>query len=115
MCGPPAGQAAPEIPRLAPGATAVPLSSAQQRLNFLDQLRPGGTEYLMPAVWRLSGELDRSALELALGDLVRRHPQLRTRFPSRGGVAFQEELPRPGSRRSGWTCPGSRRPPGSGP
>ncbi|MFJ1751917.1 amino acid adenylation domain-containing protein [Kitasatospora sp. NPDC088134] len=88
-----AGQVAPEIPRLAPGATAVPLSSAQQRLNFLDQLQPGSTEYLMPAVWRLSGELDRSALELALGDLVQRHPQLRTRFPSRGGVAFQEELP----------------------
>ncbi|MBC3840452.1 hypothetical protein GXW82_10100 [Streptacidiphilus sp. 4-A2] len=88
-----AGQAAPEIPRLAPGATEVPLSSAQQRLNFLDQLQPGSTEYLMPAVWRMSGELDRSALELALGDLVRRHPQLRTRFPSRGGVAFQEELP----------------------
>ena len=89
----PTGQAAPEIPRLAPGETAAPLSSAQRRLNFLDQLRPGGTEYLMPAVWRLSGELDRAALELALGDLVQRHPQLRTRFPSRGGVAFQEELP----------------------
>jgi amino acid adenylation domain-containing protein len=89
------GGAAPpaEIPRRSPLPAEVPLSPAQQRLYFLDRLRPGSGEYLMPVAWRLAGPLDADALERALGDLVERHDQLRTRFPARAGRARQETLP----------------------
>ncbi|MGH3381788.1 MAG: amino acid adenylation domain-containing protein, partial [Actinoallomurus sp.] len=83
----------PEIPRLSPRPAEVPLSPAQQRLYFLDQLNPGSGEYLLPVAWRLAGPLDAAALERALGDLVERHDQLRTRFPARAGEPFQETLP----------------------
>ncbi len=88
-----AAQRSPGIPRLAPRPAEVPLSPAQRRLYFLDQLAPGSAEYLMPAAWRLAGRLDADALERAIDDLVRRHDQLRTRFPSREGVPFQQTLP----------------------
>src|SRR4051812_45761515 len=58
----------------------LPLSFAQQRLWFLDQLEPGGNEYLIRVALRLSGELDVAALEEALSGLVARHEVLRTRF-----------------------------------
>ncbi len=81
------------IPRLSPRPAEVPLSPAQQRLYFLDQLDVGSTEYLMPTAWRLAGPLDPDALDLAIGDLAERHDQLRTRFPTREGVPYQETLP----------------------
>ncbi|WP_370218919.1 amino acid adenylation domain-containing protein [Kitasatospora sp. GAS1066B] len=58
----------------------LPLSFAQQRLWFLDQLEPGGAEYLMPCALRITGTLDLDALEAALSGLVTRHEVLRTRF-----------------------------------
>ncbi len=84
---------ADRIPRRSPRPEPIPLSPAQQRLYFLDRLAPGGTEYLMPAAWRLTGGLDDGALRAALGDLVRRHEQLRTCFPDLHGVAAQQVLP----------------------
>ena len=59
---------------------AFPLSFAQQRLWFLDQLAPGMTAYIMPASLRLSGPLDVAALERSLGAVIERHAILRTTF-----------------------------------
>ncbi|HEX5748967.1 MAG TPA: amino acid adenylation domain-containing protein [Archangium sp.] len=59
---------------------ALPLSFAQQRLWFLDQLQPGNSFYNVPTAVRLEGELDVVALEKSLTELVRRHESLRTTF-----------------------------------
>ena len=57
-----------------------PLSFAQQRLWFLDQLDPGSPVYLMSATVRFSGPLDIKLLKLSLDEVVRRHEVLRTSF-----------------------------------
>lgn len=71
-----AGRGIPVAPRDEP----LPLSFAQRRMWVLDQLRPGGTEYLLPMVFRLRGELSAATMENALTELVRRHAILRTRY-----------------------------------
>src|SRR5437660_9418596 len=68
----------------------LPLSFAQQRLWFLDRLRPEGGEYNTALGLRLRGRLDRGALEWALGEVVGRHEVLRTVFPEREGRPRQE-------------------------
>ncbi|MFC6091036.1 non-ribosomal peptide synthase/polyketide synthase [Saccharothrix lopnurensis] len=78
------------IPRT--GATP-PLSFAQQRLWFLDQFQPGGTEYVTPLAVRLRGGLDVPRLERALTALVARHDQLRTAFPAVDGLPVAEVHP----------------------
>src|SRR6266540_3029728 len=61
----------------------LPLSFAQQRLWFIDQLELGGAIYNVPTALRVRGELRRELLESALGEVVRRHESLRTRFEIR--------------------------------
>ena len=51
----------------------LPLSYAQQRFWFLDQLAPGESFYNVPARWRLRGVLNIPALEAALNEIVARH------------------------------------------
>ncbi len=67
----------------------LPLSFAQQRLWYLDQLEPGSAAYTMATALRLRGELSHAALRRSLGDLVRRHEVLRTTFPAPGGKPVQ--------------------------
>ncbi|SFX77633.1 amino acid adenylation domain-containing protein [Streptomyces atratus] len=68
-----------DIP-VAPRNGSLPLSFAQRRLWVLDQLRPGGTEYLVPLVFRLTGPAAEADIRGALNELVRRQEILRTRY-----------------------------------
>ncbi|WP_186032300.1 non-ribosomal peptide synthetase, partial [Burkholderia gladioli] len=80
------------LPPLVPvdRGAALPLSFAQQRLWFLDQLEPSSAFYTIPAAVRLHGALDVDALRATLDEVVRRHESLRTRFVTRDGVAVQD-------------------------
>ncbi|MBI5301746.1 MAG: amino acid adenylation domain-containing protein [Chloroflexi bacterium] len=71
----------------------LPLSFAQQRLWFLDQLEPNNPLYNIAAAVRLKGSLDVGALEHALNEIVRRHESLRTTFPVVNGQPSQVIAP----------------------
>src|SRR5262245_14941912 len=73
------GPTAPPITRISRDRP-LPLSFAQQRLWFLDQLSPGQSYYNVPAALRLSGRLVYSALANGLAEVVRRQEILRTSF-----------------------------------
>jgi acyl carrier protein len=77
-----------EITR-APRGGELPLSFAQQRLWFVEQLEPGGAAYNVPAAFSLRGRLSAPALGQALGEVARRHEALRTTFEAEGGRARQ--------------------------
>jgi amino acid adenylation domain-containing protein/non-ribosomal peptide synthase protein (TIGR01720 family) len=68
------------------GLRSAPLSFAQARLWFLDQLEPGSTAYNMPAALRVSGKLDVDSLKRALDEVCRRHEVLRTVFAAGDGA-----------------------------
>ncbi|MGF1488110.1 MAG: amino acid adenylation domain-containing protein, partial [Prochloraceae cyanobacterium] len=59
---------------------ALPLSWAQERLWFLNQLEGSSGTYNMPGAIRIEGDLDLNALKLALSEIVSRHEILRTSF-----------------------------------
>ena len=71
--------APPPIRRMAKHQ-ASPLSFAQERLWFLEQLEPGSFAYNICRTARLTGSLNREVLEASLNEIVRRHEVLRTRF-----------------------------------
>ena len=81
-----------EAPRLAPAPREgeLPLSFAQQRLWFLDQLEPGAVSYNVGAAVRLAGALDAEALRRSLREVVSRHEALRTTFVQTDGRPRQQ-------------------------
>jgi amino acid adenylation domain-containing protein len=85
----------PQLPPVVPVGREgpLPLSFAQERLWFLDRLQPHGAAYTVATGWRLSGALDVSALERALGEIVRRHEALRTTFRETDGAPVQVVAP----------------------
>ncbi len=95
------------IPRRPGDRGRAPLSFAQQRLWFLDQLEPGNPVYNIPEALRLDGPLDLGALAATLAALVARHETLRTRYvvPARPAAG----LP-PGQEAAAAAGPRSRAP-----
>ena len=72
----------------------IPLSFAQQRLWFLEQLEGGrSAAYNMPAALRVSGSLHINAFEQSLIAMVQRHETLRTTFPTLNGMPTQKIQP----------------------
>jgi amino acid adenylation domain-containing protein len=66
-----------------------PLSFAQERLWFLDQLQPGSSTYNLPLMLPLDGAVNHGAVQAAIADLVRRHEILRTTIGLRDGGPVQ--------------------------
>ncbi|MFT4087307.1 MAG: condensation domain-containing protein [Gordonia sp. (in: high G+C Gram-positive bacteria)] len=73
-----------------PRPKVIPLSFAQQRMWFINQLDTSSSAYNIPTVLRLSGELDVDALRSAVVAVVARHEILRTTFPAVDGTPMQK-------------------------
>ncbi|MEP0752182.1 amino acid adenylation domain-containing protein [Trichocoleus sp. Lan] len=82
-----------QIPRQNRDSNSFPLSFAQQRLWFFDQLEPGNTSYNIPAAVRVKGTLDAIALEHSLNAIIERHEALRTVFTTVDGHPVQVITP----------------------
>ncbi|MER7007803.1 amino acid adenylation domain-containing protein [Dactylosporangium sp. NPDC000555] len=77
------------IPRLPRDPAGMALSFAQQRLWFMEQLRPGDQAYRLSGELRFTGELDVRHLRAALATVVGRHEVLRTRYVQVDGAPRQ--------------------------
>jgi amino acid adenylation domain-containing protein len=79
----------PRREKFSPG----PVSSAQQRLWFIDQLDPGTPAFNIPAAVRLLGALDVKVLEKCFDEIIKRHEALRTSFAADDGLPVQVIAP----------------------
>ncbi|GAA4791365.1 non-ribosomal peptide synthase/polyketide synthase [Streptomyces ziwulingensis] len=93
LAGGPAEAAPPDPIPVVSREGALPLSSAQRRLWFLDDLTPGGDEYNTGVALRLRGPVDTAALRSALDRLAARHDSLRTTFATEDGQGVQRVHP----------------------
>jgi amino acid adenylation domain-containing protein len=82
------GDALPPVRRV-PRDRALPLSSAQRRLWFLNQLDPDSPYYNIPMALRMSGTLDVEAMRRAFNEIVNRHEVLRTTYVTQGDTPVQ--------------------------
>ncbi|WP_090834494.1 amino acid adenylation domain-containing protein [Paenibacillus sophorae] len=89
------------IQKTDPDTVIFPLSYAQQRLWFLDQLNPGSSNYNMVGAYKLTGEINSARLEAVFNEIARRHAILRTTFGVREGVPYQHVNAEP---RIGFHC-----------
>ncbi|QIR40545.1 amino acid adenylation domain-containing protein [Tolypothrix sp. PCC 7910] len=71
----------------------IPLSYAQQRLWYLDQLETHNTAYNIFDAVRIIGSLDISALKQSFNEIIRRHEILRTNFVLENGQPIQVIAP----------------------
>ncbi|HEV2846525.1 MAG TPA: condensation domain-containing protein, partial [Thermoanaerobaculia bacterium] len=77
------------VPRQGP----LPLSFAQQRLWFIDQLQPGTALYNLALALRVEGPLRPEVLRRCLGEITRRHEAVRTVFVLQGDAPVQVIMP----------------------
>ncbi len=89
LLGSGAARHAPPLARAPRDGSPLPLSFAQQRLWFVEQVDPGTAAYTLPVPLRLRGPLDAPALGRALDEVVRRHEALRTTFTAAEGEPVQ--------------------------
>ncbi|WP_426510193.1 amino acid adenylation domain-containing protein [Dactylosporangium sp. McL0621] len=89
------GRSARTVPAL-PAGTPPPLSFAQERFWFLEQLAPGNLAAVIPIVLRLHGDLDRGRLADAISGVVARHEPLRSRFADAGDGRPELRIDEPG-------------------
>ncbi|UAA39459.1 amino acid adenylation domain-containing protein [Paraneptunicella aestuarii] len=72
---------------------SFPLSFAQERLWFIEQMEPDNTSYNLPGAVTISGDLNTEHLEQAFNLLIERHENLRTIFINEEGQGRQVILP----------------------
>ncbi len=80
-----------ETPPLVPVSRdrELPVSFAQHRMWFLDQLEPGNSSYNVRRVIEIEGPLNVNALRRTFNEIVRRHETFRTTFPTVEGIPIQ--------------------------
>jgi amino acid adenylation domain-containing protein len=79
------------IPRNNPQTS--PLSFAQERLWFLEQLNPQNPAYNIPVALRIEGQLEITVLEQCLNEIIQRHDTLRSKFVAEAGQSVEIAVP----------------------